>query len=60
MDLLGMELASLAGLDQLNGIVKRGGPVEALVENFPDKGTRRGVVAALSSMDVREELPSFF
>ena len=60
VNLLGVELAGLASLDELGGILKRCGPVETAAEGFSGEGTRRGVVATVSAMDVVEELVPFF
>ena len=37
MDLLGVELASLAGLHQLGRVVERRGPVESTAEHLADE-----------------------
>ena len=38
--LLGMELACLAGPDELDGVLKRGGPIEPMEESLLDEGPR--------------------
>ena len=40
MDLLGVELACLAGLDELSGVLERGRPVETAAESFAGEGAR--------------------
>jgi hypothetical protein len=56
MNLLGVELACFAGLDDLDGVIEGRGLVEATVERLPSKSSRGGVVAALSSVNVIDEL----
>ena len=52
VNLLGMELAGLAGSHQLGGVVERHRPVEPAAEHLAHEGARRGVVSAISAMDV--------
>src|SRR5664279_4343866 len=51
MNFLGVELAGLARPDELGGVLKRSGPVEAVAESFAGEGARGGVVTAFSTMD---------
>ena len=60
MDLLRVELAGFARLDELRGVLERGGSIETVAEGLPDEGSRRGVVAIVSTMDVGEELTAYF
>src|SRR5664279_738235 len=48
VNLLGMELAGLAGPNEPGGVLKCGGPVEAAAECFASEGAGGGVVAAIS------------
>ena len=52
MDLLGVELASFAGLDDVNCILKRLRPVEAAPEGLAYEGAGARMVATLPAMDV--------
>src|SRR5664279_2217128 len=60
VDLLGVELAGLAGPNERGGVLKCGGLVETAAEGFAGEGARRGVVTTVSTMDVGEDLASFF
>ena len=40
MDLLGVELAGLASLHQLDGIIERSGPIEPTAERLANEGPR--------------------
>ena len=53
VDLLGMEFARP---DELGGVLEHSGPVKATAKSFTSEGARRRVVAAISSMDVSEQL----
>jgi hypothetical protein len=48
----GVELAPFASAYDFAGIRDRGRPVKALAERIADEGTRRGVVATDSGVDV--------
>jgi hypothetical protein len=56
VDLLGMKLASLASLYQLNSILYGYRPVKATLEGFTDQHVGRCMVAALTSMNLSEQL----
>src|SRR5215216_2576665 len=56
MDLLGVELTSLARLHQLCSVVECRGPVETVAECLAHKGARRGVVPTVSAMYVDQQL----
>jgi hypothetical protein len=58
MNLLGVELACFAGLDDLNGVFEGRGPVESAAERLPSKSSCGGVLAAFSGVNVVDELLS--
>ena len=58
MDLLGVELAGLAGLHQLSRVVECRRPVESAAECLTDEGPRRRVVSAVPAVYVNQQLPS--
>src|SRR3954471_19554921 len=58
VSLVGVLLAPDASLDDVDHI--GGEPVEAMSHGLGDQGTGAGVVAAVTSVDVLEDLSSFF
>jgi hypothetical protein len=58
MNLLGVELARFARLDDLNGVVEGRGSVEAAAECLPSKSLCGGVVATFSGVNVNDEILS--
>ena len=54
VDLFGVELAGLARLDELGGVLKHCGPVKTTAKGLTSEGARRGVVPAIPSVDVGE------
>jgi hypothetical protein len=56
VDLLGMELACLAGLHQLDGILKGCRPVKSMLKGFIDQRMKRCMVSALTSMNLCEQI----
>jgi hypothetical protein len=50
--LAGVELAPFAGAYDLAGVLDRGRPVKALAESVANEGTRHGMMATNSSVDV--------
>ena len=59
MNLLGVELAGVAGLHNGDRILKHLRPVEAAPEDLACEGARTRVVAALSAMDVLDQHSAF-
>ena len=59
VDLLGVELAGVAGLDDCGCILKHWRPVEAAPEDLACEGAWGRVVAALPAVDVVDELAAF-
>ena len=51
-----VELATLAGPNDVSGVGDRGGPVKALPKCVTHEGAWHGVVAADASMDVADQL----
>jgi uncharacterized protein YbcC (UPF0753/DUF2309 family) len=60
VDLLDMELAYPASPYQLNGILNGCRLVKTMPKGFTDQHAIRFVVAALTSMDLCEQLAAFF
>ena len=58
MDLLGVELAGLAGFHQLDRVVECRGPVEPTTERLAYEGARRRVMPAIPAMYVGQKLVS--
>jgi hypothetical protein len=56
VDMLGMELACLAGLYQLDCVLEGCRPVKSMLKGFPDQRARRCMVPALTSMDLCEQV----
>jgi hypothetical protein len=56
VDLHGVELACLAGLHQLDGVLKGRRPVKSMLKGFTDQCVGRCMVPALTSMDLCEQL----
>jgi hypothetical protein len=54
VDLLGVELACLASLDQLNVILEGRRPVKAVPKGFTDQRAGWWMASALTSMDIDE------
>ena len=52
MYFLGMELVGLVSLDELGGVLKRGGPVKATTECLADESAGGGLMAALPSVNI--------
>jgi hypothetical protein len=59
MDLLGVELARIARLDDGGGILKHLGPVETAPEDLACQGACRGMVATLSTVNVSDQHAAF-
>ena len=60
MNLPDVELAGLVGLYQLSDIVEHRRPLEPAVEHLSHEGARRGVVSAISTVDIGRKLASMF
>ena len=58
MTLLGIVLASLAGLEEVSGIGEGGWPVEDMPDIFPHEGPWRRMVPVDAAVDVEEQLLS--
>jgi hypothetical protein len=56
VDLLGVELASLAGLHQLDGILEGCRLVKSVLKGFTDQHVERWMVPTLASMDFCEQI----
>ena len=56
--LLRVELACLAGFDELGGVLEGGRLVEGIAESLANDCARCRVVAAVALVNVLEELPS--
>jgi hypothetical protein len=59
VDLLGVELACLVGLHQLDGVLE-GLPVKPVPKSFTDQRAGRCMVSTLTSMDLCEQLTTLF
>ena len=59
VNLLGVELAGVAGLDDGGCILKHRRLVEATPEDLACEGARGGMMTALSTVDVVDELATF-
>ena len=59
MGFAGVELAALAGADNLHSIRDRGGPIEPLSKRVAYEGTWCRMMATYSSVDVADQLPAF-
>jgi hypothetical protein len=55
-----MELTCLAGLYQLDDILKSCRPVKSMLKGFTDQRVGRCMVPTLTSMDFCEQLAAFF
>jgi hypothetical protein len=56
VDLLGVEMAGLAGLHQLDNILEGCRPVKSVPKGFTDQRVGRCMTPALTSMDLYEQL----
>ena len=56
MCFLSIELATLAGPHNIDGVGDRGGPIKTLPKCVTHEGARRGVMAADAGMDVADQL----
>jgi hypothetical protein len=54
VDVLGMELAGIAGLDEVLCVNERSGPIKALTECFAHQSPRSDVAGAYAFMDIRQ------
>jgi hypothetical protein len=59
VDLLDVELACLAGLHQLDGVLEGCRSVKSMPKGFVDQHVRRCMVHALTSMDLCSQLIAF-
>ena len=59
MQLLGVELACVACLDNGGSVLKHLRPVKTAPEDLASEGTRRRVVATFAAVDVSDEHSSF-
>jgi hypothetical protein len=60
VDLLGMKLTRPAVPYQFNGILEGCRPVKSVPKGFTDQRAGRYMVPALTSMDIREQVATFF
>jgi hypothetical protein len=60
VDLLGVELACLAGLYQLDGVLEGCRLVKPMLKGFTDQYAGRCMIPALTSMDLCEQLIALF
>jgi hypothetical protein len=56
VDLFGVELAGLVGLQQLNDVLEGCRPVKSIPKGFTDQHVERCMVPALTSMDLCKQL----
>jgi hypothetical protein len=59
MDLLGVELTHLAGLYQLDGVLKSCRLVKSVLKGFTDQRAERCMVPILTSMNFCEQVAAF-
>jgi hypothetical protein len=59
VDLLGVKLARVAGLYQLDGVLEGSRPVKFVPKGFTDQCAGRRMIPTLASMDLCEQLTAF-